>query len=694
MRRALLLAGLIATPALASMPDEFAWPRLEGRWLGRLASDAPAPLWWAGPAQHNATGPDTLAEALADVPGIIVTPAPGNGTAALIVWHGRSQPDVAFGPVAQPGAPPPLAGLFDLDLLLAAPAGGLGGAAGDISLSLRRPGDRLAGVGEFAAGAFGSRRALARLDVPVASGVRLGLGGHLHHDLGWLNNTTTGEQLNRGLRAGLSGTLDIDLTPDLSLALTSLVARSKAGNLPAFACDPNAPAICGGRFASTGQRTQPTGWGAISADLATQPLGQRAEMGLHDLRLAYARKALRLELIGTVARQGSQLGLDLADGRQLAALATPAGLASGGYGLIARTVEQSQGLDLIAQADLGAITLRVGAGASAAETRRDAADTQAGTVLADRRISQKRDSVHGFAQLQLDAGQGLTLDAGLRVDRQTLALAVNDRRAGCSPCLTNAGPDRQAETLITPDIALSWRAAKQLLIFARSARNARLPGWNLLARTTAELAALPAETGWHHAAGVKVDLWPGRLRLDASGFVATTRALVSPLLGIDPLAMAVNPRLDMNNHGIDVVAEARPFDRLALAATFGWQQARWAGAVPPGAPDRPLYAPDTTASLSAEWRQPLVGTGSILVPRIAARWRSAMAVGPALGLAGGIAPGGWQVAAALQLEIPFSWLVSLECENCLNQTLTDGAVAGLATLNPPRWWQMRFTRRF
>jgi iron complex outermembrane receptor protein len=418
-------------------------------------------------------------------------------------------------------------------------------------------------------------------------------------------------------------------------------------------------------------------------------------MGLHDLRLAYARKALRLELIGTVARQGSQLGLDLADGRQLAALATPAGLASGGYGLIARTVEQSQGLDLMAQADLGAVTLRAGAGISAAETRRDAADTQAGTVLADRRISQNRDSVHGFAQLQLDAGHGLTLDAGLRVDRQTLILAVNDRRAGCSPCLTNAGPDRQADTLITPDIALSWRATKQLLIFARSARNARLPGWNLLARTTAELAALPAETGWQHAAGVKVDLWQHRLRIDASGFVATTRALVSPLLGIDPLAMAANPRLDMNNHGLDVVAEARPFERLALAATFGWQQARWAGAVPPGAPDRPLYAPDTTASLSAEWRQPLVGTGSILVPRIAARWRSAMAVGPALGLADGIASGGWQVAAALQLEIPGGgWLVSLECENCLDQTLTDGAVAGLATLNPPRWWQMRFTRRF
>ena len=64
-------------------------------------------------------------------------------------------------------------------------------------------------------------------------------------------------------------------------------------------------------------------------------------------------------------------------------------------------------------------------------------------------------------------------------------------------------------------------------------------------------------------------------------------------------------------------------------------------------------------------------------------------------LAGGIAPGGWQVNAALQMEIPDGgWLMSLECRNCLDRALVDGAVAGLPVLNTPRWWQLRFTRRF
>ena len=678
MRRFAALTALIAAPALAApeaaAPDSAAIPQplLEARWFGLPAQEAPADLWWAGPAQRDAFGPATWAQALhgagASVPGLVAGPAPGNGTAALIVRHGRAQPGLAVGSAVLPGVPALLPGMFDADLLLAAPPGGVGEAAGGITLFLRRPAAALAGMGEFAAGAFGSRRVLGRFDVPVSAGVRLGLGGHVQHDLGWLANTATGERLNRGQRAGLSGTVDIDLTPTLALALTSVYARSTAGNLPAFACDPRVPADCGGRFAATAQRAN--------------PLGQRGEVALHDLRLVHDGGRLRVELAAGFARHTGRLGLDLA-----------------GYGFTARTLDDRQSVDLAAEADLGLLTLRGGAGFSEGRNRRDQSDTQAGAVIADRRITQDDSRRHLFGQARLEPGGGLALDAGVRVVRQTLRLAVEDRRAGCGPCLTPAGPAQQAQTLVTPEFALSWRASPEFLLFARSARSARLPGWNLLARTSAELAAQPAETGWHHQAGVKADLHGGRLRLSASGFAARTRALVSPLFGIDPLAMAAASQqpIAMRNHGVDVIAEARPLAQLELAASFGWQQARWRGAVPAGAPARPLYAPDTTGSLSAAWRQPLPGTGSILVPRVAARWRSRMGVSalPVPGLLGGVAPGGWQVAAAVQLEIPDGgWLMSVECDNCLDQTLTDGAVAGLPTLNPPRWWQIRFTRRF
>lgn len=711
MRRPAFALLLLAAPAFGQeappvSPASLPQPRLEGRWLGLAAQGVPAGLWWAGPDQRDARGPATLADALAGVPGLVAAPAPGNGSAALFVMHGRAQPEVVLGRRALPGTLPLLPGLFDADLLLVAPAGGLGGAAGEVTLSVRRPGAKLAGMGEFAAGGFASRRVLGRIDLPLGSGVRLGLGGHLQDDKGWLANTTTGERLNRGRRAGLSATLDVELAPTLTLAVTSLHAQTQAGNLPAFACDPNAPARCGGRYASTGQLAGPPPppaprWGPISADLAQQPLGQRSDLALNDVRVTWAEPRFSLELAAGFAHQTGRLGLDLADGRRLAALATPAGLATGGYGLIARTVDNSNGIDLVGAAELGLLTLRAGAGLSDAVSRRVSADTSAGTVIADRRLAQHDRRRHLFGQARLEPGGGLALEAGVKVVRQTLRLEVEDRRAGCAPCLANTGPAQQEAILVTPEIALSWRANPQLLVFVRSARSARLPGWNVLARTRAELVLLPNESGWHTQAGVKADLWQDRVRINASGFVATTQALVSPLFGIDPLAMAAIPRLDMRNHGVDLVVEARPLAPLELAVSLGWQQARWHGSIsanlPGGAPTRPLYAPDTTASLSAAWHQPLAGTGSVLVPRLAARWRSGMGVaaGPVLGLPDGWAPSGWQVAAALQLEIPDGgWLVSLECENCLDRTITDGAVAGLATLNPPRWWQLRFTRRF
>ncbi len=245
------------------------------------------------------------------------------------------------------------------------------------------------------------------------------------------------------------------------------------------------------------------------------------------------------------------------------------------------------------------------------------------------------------------------------MDRQTLALAVSDRRPACAPnaiaCLVPAGPARQQRTLVTPELALSWAPSPQWRLFARSARSARLPGWNLLARTSAELVLLPAETGWHHQVGMKAELWDGRVRLDASGFAARTRALVSPLFGIDPLAMAVAAtlRLDMTNHGAGRdagSATARPAgtgsDAGLAAGALDWSRA--GNSAHASALCAPTPRPACRRHGGSRWSAPV----SVLVPRVAARWRSAMAVGPALGLTDGMSPGGWQVAAACSWRSP------------------------------------------
>lgn len=692
----MLLAGLIglagAGPAMAQATDTAA----------ATAPAAPTPSGWlADGALRDQWGFDTLGQIARRAPGLIAVPTPGNGTTLIAVQHGRARPGVAVAGLLLPGAVPFDLALPDLDALAFAPPSGLdhgpAGAGGVLALSLRRPANRLAGAGEFAAGAFGSRRGLGRIDVPLGSGARLGLGGIIQHDLGWLQNNRTGERLNRGQRGGIHAVLDVDLAPDLGFSLDALTQRNEAGNLPAFACDPLLPASCSGRFASTGlRRTTDAGWGPIRSDLARQRFGQRADLSLAAAELAWTPANAAVRLLAGLTRQTDRLGLDLRDGRTAAGLTTPTGLATGGYGLIAGGTSSTGQFDLTAGVTLGALTLTGAAGLRSERLDRDQADTSAGLVLADRRISQDRDSRHIAAGARLLlADDRLSLDGGVRLTDERLSLSWQDARP-CAPCLLPA--DRQQrQQLWTPEFAVAWQQGKAQ-IFARSARTARLPGWNLLARTPAELVALPPETGWQHNAGVNFDTGPA-LQISASGFIAHTTALASPLLDIDPIAMATaaGGSFDMRNHGVDLVVKARPLAQLDLAGTLNLQRARWHGMVPAGAPSRPLYAPDLTASLAAAWAQPLPGTGAELVPRVNLDYRSRMAVAAVdvPGAPGGIAPAGWQVAAAVQLVIPDGgWLVTLECRNCLDSNLVDGAVAGLATLNPPRWWQVRFLRRF
>lgn len=701
---ALLLAS---TPAAATDPvaDSVALvqPMLPG--TQSAAQDTPAFLWWAGPAERDAAGFATLAQAMRSVPGLVIAAAPGNGTSLLAVHHGRAQPGLLLA-----GAPVPSSlalPLFDVDLVLATgPAGRVQGAAGMLELLPRRPGAVLAGMGEGAAGGFGSRQAAARLDVPVATGVRAAVSGVLSHDLGWLRNTTTGERLNRGQRAGLAGMVDIDLMPQLTWQLTLAALRNQDGNLPGFTCDPAAPARCNGRFASTGQTAAPAPlsaarWGPIGADLAGQPLGQRADLALYASRLGWHSGAIRLTLDNSLARQTGHLGLDLTDGRRLGALAVPAGLASGGVGLIARTRTDMERHQLMLDGDWGPLALQLGAAVNAQTETRRQADTEAGAVRADRLIRQhsREQSLIGTAKLSPVAG--LELSAGLRLAQAQLWLTVEDLRAGCAPCLAPGGPATQRQQLFTPEFSLGWRPVDGILLFARSVRSARLPGWNLLAQERAALTVLPAETGWHHEAGVKADLAGGRARVNAAAFSARTRGAVSPLLGVDPLAAIV--AADMTASGVDLAAQAHPVRQLDLSGTLTVQRVRWQGLAPAAAPSRPLFAPDVAASVHAAWRQPLVGAGANLVPRLGLEWRSAMAVaaGDVISadgksvLRGGLAPGGLQVSAALQLEIPDGgWLMSVECNNCLDRALVDGAVAGLPLPNRPRWWQVRLIRRF
>jgi iron complex outermembrane receptor protein len=138
---------------------------------------------------------------------------------------------------------------------------------------------------------------------------------------------------------------------------------------------------------------------------------------------------------------------------------------------------------------------------------------------------------------------------------------------------------------------------------------------------------------------------------------------------------------------------------------------------------QPVRTPDWSIAFGGSYDIPLSGAGIIITPSVNAQYRSALETGTAnatiysnavtSGAGGGSRtfptnPFGngdvvlgsltqpyWQVSAALQMRTDDgNWLVSLECDNCFDESYFQSSLANYNYLNPPRTWQVRVKRSF
>jgi iron complex outermembrane receptor protein len=134
----------------------------------------------------------------------------------------------------------------------------------------------------------------------------------------------------------------------------------------------------------------------------------------------------------------------------------------------------------------------------------------------------------------------------------------------------------------------------------------------------------------------------------------------------------------------------------------------------------PVRTPDWTLAFGGSYDIPLDGAGIIITPSVNAQYRSELHTGTANASIfassvtagnGTVLPGNpfgngdliygsltrpfWQVSAALQMRTQDgNWLVSLECENCFDESYFQSSLANFNYLNPPRTWQIRVKRNF
>lgn len=496
---------------------------------------------------------------------------------------------------------------FDIERLeiLRGPQGTQGGRntlGGTVSVVLKRPEPVLGGYVEAAYGAYGRTSLRGSLNLPLSSGVGFKISGYYQDDDGYVSNTTTGERLNDVDAAGLRGAVRLDLTDSLEWNGSVAYIRSSGENIANFACDPANPANCGGRFATTGLRTNSQGLAAIGVTgrKADFGLGNNAETVLYTSNFEWRSDAATLNLITGYVDLRQQFHLDLADGRDLQSLAAPMpavrGLAFGGYGILndGKHSQFSQEVKLSGTLFGGMIDYATGVYLLDETNRTDFADTFASAVLlADRTLNNTTKSIAGYFEGDFNVSDALKLTAGIRYTDETRTFRVADNRQACnastSPeCLDQGNliaangtpiPARQKAKVWTPRFALSYQASDYLLLFASATRGFKSGGWNARAVLADQLLPFGPETIWSYEAGFKSAWFDQRLHLNVTGFYLQGNDLQAPSAFVNSASRALSfitqNAADFRNHGLEMELTVAPVEQLNLFVNVGYQKAEY-----------------------------------------------------------------------------------------------------------------------
>lgn len=324
---------------------------------------------------------------------------------------------------------------------------------------------------------------------------------------------------------------------------------------------------------------------------------------------------------------------------------------------------------------------------------------------------------------------------------------------GClEDALVTAGvPAKISDSFWSPRFAASFKANENAALFVSATRGYRSAGWNDHAATAATIRPYAAETIWSYEAGLKSTWFERRLAIDLTGFYADGSDAQIVDGGFDYVGTA-----GFRNKGVELEIAAIPLTNVTVRAAAGWQDAKYkagsavraqqaacgaeltagliAGAsgadnapscgtgivTAAGEIADPVRAPKWTFSAGAAWDiwLPPV-SGSIVTPSVDVTYRSAMETGganaslytgsvtgvsttvyPANPYGGGFLTGSRSksqllvnAGIALRTDDNF-WRVSVECENCLNETTVDASLGNVSWLNTPRVWMLRARRQF
>lgn len=641
--------------------------------------------------------------------------------------------------------------LFDVERVevLRGPQGTLFGrntTGGAVRVILAKPAEVFGGYVEGGFGSYDRYTLRGSVDLPVSDRILTKWSAYWIDEEGYVDNLTTGEEIQGEENFGVRGAVLFNITDDLAWDLALDYEDTDEINLTNMK-----------RGSARVSRTGLTTYGTPLANFFTNEkrnfnLGNEVQAFNVTSNIEWQTGLGELSFITGWRDLSQEYALDFLDGNAAARIAAGDAPPPWGGFTLANDGDHEQFTQEIKLAGQAGERVEYVAGFFYLDEDNttdfaDLLDLPLGggnfipLVLADRILDNETEAWAVYFQSDISLTDQLVFTAGVRYTDEEKTIAFTDNQP-CPPTdgtcfvdsnndgiadsdlttenlILNGIPTKLNEKLWTPRFALQYTAHDDLNVYVSATRGFKSGGWN--ARGTSPAANLPfdSEVVWSYEAGLRSEWLDDRLRLNLTAFYTDVSEFQLPTAFQPPTGQPVfitRNFADLETRGIEMELIANPIERLTVVANVGLMDGEYRnldpaiqaqrtlcltqqiqcgeGIIEPdGGIADPTRIPEYTATLWVNYDFDL-GNGLLLTPSA-----SMYAVGDhsvfSTGTPEFLVDGYTTFTASLTLaQLDQDWRVELACRNCNDRTMLVSGLAGQPYYQDPRTWSLTFRKGF
>ncbi len=235
--------------------------------------------------------------------------------------------------------------------------------------------------------------------------------------------------------------------------------------------------------------------------------------------------------------------------------------------------------------------------------------------------SIKGNSYAAFVNGNLHITDALTLTAGGRYTYETKDLVYSIIGGAPLFIALNNYQDRYTDGAFTPRAGISYKISPDILTYFTYSRGFKSGGWNADFLSTTEQLSFGPEYADNYEIGFKSTTFDGRLRFNASAFIAKySDYQVSQFVptSVGTIITLTNAG-EVTTKGVELEFTAIPVENLEISANLGYVDATFDSFKDGGGPgihydDNQLpYAPKVSLNIGVDYMYPITSSGALVM---------------------------------------------------------------------------------